>query len=161
MSLPPPLTEDEEEIYRIWVARWAPSFSPPLPRTNTGSISSLPEYQLSLFEQASYELQKQSLAGGMFPAYMYYGRAGLLDPKLPFEAYGYGGLLELTGARRGLAGGVMALALGFTLAGVVGVAIDPMHQWEGGYDETADYQAAEQEYRELKAPWKKHHVVLH
>lgn len=158
MSLPPPLTEDEEEIYRIWLARWAPSLVSG--RTNTGRISSMGP-GLSLFEQASSELQKQSLAGGMFPAYMYYGRAGLLDPKLPFEAYGWGGALGLTGASRGLGGTIAALVLGFTLAGVVGVAIDPMHQWEGGYDETPDYQAMEMEYLELKAPWKTHHVPLH
>jgi len=130
------------------------------PKTNTGFITSMGP-GLSLFEQTSYELQKQSMTGGIFPAYVYYGRAGLLDPKLPIEAYGWGGVLGLTGANRGLAGGVVALVLGFTLAGVVGVAIDPMHQWEGGLDETADYQTAEKQYLELKAPWKTHHVPLH
>jgi len=105
---------------------------------------------LSLKEQATFWFQQQSLEGGLFPAYLYYGQAGLADPKIAGEAAMWSAALGISKE----AGFVMALIFGFTLAGAIGVVIDPHHQWEGGLDETTDYQVTSKMYAELKAPWK-------
>jgi len=90
----------------------------------------------------------------MFPAYIYYGQLGLADPKIAGEAAGYSKLLGVSKE----AGFALALLFGFTVAGIFGVVIDPAHQWEGGMDETADYQETQRMYSELKAPWKTQYI---
>lgn len=169
--------KEEEEDAWLWMSR---PFSPgavPVPSARTtagqvlewsdikegsrdGSISSLGP-GLTLGEQATFWFQQQSLSGGVFPAYLYYGRAGLADPKAPVEAYGYGGFLGLSGWRRAAGGALMGGIIGFAVGGAIGVLIDPMHQWEGGYDETADYQQFERDYGEMRAPWKTQYIPTH
>ena len=158
MSLQSQSIDEEEELYLIWLTRWGSKGS--LGRSRGTSISSMGP-GLSVGEQALFTLRQQSLSGGALPAFLYYGRAGLADPKLPVEAYGFGGFLGLSGWKRAGAGALVAGIIGFTVGGILGVAIDPVHKWEGGYDETIDYQQTEQMYREMEAPWKSHHVPLH
>lgn len=128
------------------------------PRRGT-TISSIGS-GLSVKEQALFWFQQQSLAGGMFPAFLYYGQVGLADPKIVGEAAGYSKLLGVSKE----AGFAFALILGFTVAGVLGIAIDPAHQWEGGLDETSDYQETQRAWAELDAgflmPWKETYVPL-
>jgi len=126
------------------------------PRRGT-SISSYGS-GLSVKEQATFWLQQQSLQGGMFPAYLSYGRAGLLDPKAPAEAWAWGGFLGLGGWKRAAAGGLIGGIIGFSIGGAVLTVIDPLHKWEGGWDETADYQETQRMYAEMKAPWKTHYI---
>jgi len=113
---------------------------------------------LSIQEQVLFWFQQQSLAGGMFPAFLYYGRAGLADPKAPAEAYGYGGFLGLSGWRRAAGGALMGGIIGFAVGGIIGVIVDPLHRHEGGWDETADYQETQRMYAETKAPWKTQYI---
>jgi hypothetical protein len=113
---------------------------------------------LSVKEWATFQLQQQSLREGAFPAYLYYGRAGLADPKAPVEAYGYGGFLGLSGWRRAAAGTLVGGIIGFAIGGTIGVIVDPLHQHEGGWDETADYQETQRMYAEMRAPWKTQYV---
>lgn len=142
------LTDDEEEIYLVWLARWGKTASLGVARgTSISSMGPGPD----IGDLVSHYIQRQSLADGMLPAYLYYGQAGLLDPKLPVEAYGYGGAVGFTGVLRGVVGVAVAATIGFALGGAVGVAVDPAHRWTGGYDETADYQETERMYRE--ADW--------
>lgn len=157
MSLPSRSTDEEEELYLIWLTRWGSKGS--LGRSRGTSISSMGP-GLSVGEQTLFTLRQQSLSGGALPAFLFYGYAGLLDPKLPVEAYGYGGVLGLTGVTRGIGGVAVAGIIGFGIGGAVGVVIDPAHKWDGGWDETIDYQQTEQMYREMKAPWKSHHVPV-
>jgi len=141
-----------EEDAWLWMSRPVVASMSPTSRRGT-SISSYGS-GLSVKEWTIFQLQQQSLAGGMFPAFLYYGQAGLADPKAPVEAYGYGGFLGLSGWRRAAGGALMGGIIGFAVGGAIGVVIDPMHKWEGGYDETSDYQQFERDYGEMKAPWK-------
>jgi len=166
--------KEEEEDAWLWLSR---PFSPgavPVPSARTtadqilewdsmkegtrkGSISSLGP-GLSVGEQATFWFQQQSLQGGAFPAYLYYGRAGLADPKAPAEAYGYGGFLGMTGWKRAAVGAVVGGTIGFAVGGIIGVVVDPLHQHEGGWDETKDYQETQRMYAEMRAPWKTQYV---
>ena len=116
----------------------------------------------SIQEQAKDWHVKQARPGGAYPAFLYYGWAGLADPKAPFEAYGYGGLLGLTGWKRAAGGVFVGGIIGFTVGGTIGVVIDPLHQWEGGLDETAGYKATQRDWAELEGgflmPWKETYV---
>jgi len=169
--------KEEEEDAWLWMSRpFSPgSVSVPSARTTAnqvlewdtikggtrkGSISSLGP-GLSAGEQATFWFQQQSLQGGAFPAYLYYGRAGLLDPKAPVEAYGYGGFLGFSGWKRGIVGGVVGGIIGFSVGGMALTVIDPQDKWEGGYDETADYQQFERDYGEMRAPWKTQYIPTH
>jgi len=126
----------------------------PTPSWKTGTKISSKGPGLSVGQQAAFFLQQNSLRGGAFPAYMSYGKAGLLDPKAPVEAYGYGGFLGFSGWKRGVVGALVGGIIGFSVGGMVLTAIDPLHKWEGGYDETAEYQQNQRDYAEMKAPWK-------
>jgi len=171
--MPKKKKEDEEDAW-LWMSR---PFSPgavPVPSARTtanqvlewdtfkggtrkGSISSLGP-GLSVGEQATFWFQQQSLQGGMFPAYLSYGRAGLLDPKAPAEAWAWGGFLGLGGWQRAAAGTLIGGIIGFSVGGAVLTVIDPLHKWEGGWDETADYQETQRMYGEMKAPWKTQYI---
>ena len=76
---------------------------------------------------------------GGFSAWKYYAGAGLLDPKIPVEAYYWSGLLGISR----LGGYAVALAVGVVIVGTALTIIDPHHKWEGGLDETSWYQAGE------------------
>jgi len=78
------------------------------PSWKTGTKISSKGPGLSAREQAAFFLRQNSLRDGAFPAYLSYGKAGLLDPKAPIEAYGYGGFLGLGGWKRGVVGGVVS-----------------------------------------------------
>jgi hypothetical protein len=81
---------------------------------------------------------------GGFDAWKYYAGAGLLDPKIPIEAYYWSGLLGISR----LGGYAVALAVGVVIVGTVLTIIDPKHKWEGGLDESQLYKdtAGEFEY---------------
>jgi len=132
---------------------WARNLqSPPTGKTGT-KISSIGS-GLSAGEQAAFFLRQNSLRGGAFPAYISYGKAGLLDPKAPIEAYGYGGFLGFSGWKRGAVGALVGGIIGFSVGGMVLTAVDPLDKWEGGFDETEWYQENQRGYLEMKAPWK-------
>jgi len=82
--------------------------------------------------------QSNAYEGG-FAAWKYYAGAGLIDPKIPAEAYMWSSLL---GVSR-LGGYGVAIAVGIFLTGTALTIIDPHHKWEGGIDETRIYQAGE------------------
>jgi len=124
------------------------------PSWKTGTKISSKGSGLSAREQAAFFLRQNSLRDGAFPAYLSYGKAGLLDPKAPVEAWGWGGFLGLGGWKRAAAGTLIGGIIGFSIGGAALTAIDPLHKWEGGYDETADYQQFQRDYGEMKAPWK-------
>jgi len=141
-----------EEDAWLWMSRPVVASMSPTSRRGT-SISSYGS-GLSVKEWTIFQLQQQSLSGGMFPAYLYYGQAGLADPKVAGEAAMWSAALGISKE----AGFAMALIFGFSLAGAVGVVIDPHHQWEGGMDESADYQETQRMYGETKAPWKTQYI---
>jgi len=170
--------KDEEEdlpLY-LWLRSYTKKLVPPRPlsmihSTSKSSFSwaqnqlSTPSWKkgttistkgpgLSVRKQLSFWLQQNSLRGGAFPAYLYYGRAGLADPKAPVEAYGYGGFLGLSGWKRAAAGTLVGAVIGFTVGGIIGVVVDPLHQHEGGWDETSDYQETQRMYAEMNTPWR-------
>jgi len=124
------------------------------PSWKTGTKISSKGPGLSAREQAAFFLRQNSLRDGAFPAYLSYGRAGLLDPKAPFEAWYWGGQVGLGGWKRGAVGAVIGGIIGFSIGGIALTAIDPLHKWEGGYDETADYRDFQRSYLETRAPWK-------
>jgi len=109
---------------------------------------------LSVGQQVTFFLQQNALRDGAFPAYLSYGKAGLLDPKAPIEAWGWGGFVGLGGWQRAAAGTLIGGIIGFSIGGAALTAIDPLHKWEGGYDETADYRDYQRSYLETRAPWK-------
>ncbi len=65
-------------------------------------------------------------------AFVYYGSFGLLDPKMPFEAYGYKRAFGLVGWRGLAIGAGISMSSGFLLAGTVGYIFDPADRREGG-----------------------------
>ena len=68
-------------------------------------------------------------------ALVYYGSFGLLDPKMPFEAFTIKRTLGLVGTRGFLLAAGMSMSGGIAMAAVAGWAIDPMHKREGGFDD--------------------------
>jgi len=69
-------------------------------------------------------------------AWAWYGLAGIADPKNFAEASAWSRLLKIPY----LGGYAVAGGIGFFVTGLVLTAIDPLHKWEGGLDETAFYQ---------------------
>jgi len=126
----------------------------PTPSWKAGTKISTKGSGLSIGQRASFFLQQNSLRDGAFPACMYYGKAGLADPKAPVEAYGYGGFLGYSGIGRAIVGAAVAGTIGFAVGGAIGVIVDPLHQWSGGWDETEDYQEAQRINAEMPGPWK-------
>jgi len=94
---------------------------------------------------------------GFQRAWPYYASLGLLDPKLPLEAVGWSLFLGISYGR----GFFIAALVGALVTGTALTLIDPMHKYEGGYDETADYQNFERAYGEMKAPWKTQYIPTH
>jgi len=162
MSLPLQSTE-EEELYRIWLARWLPLSSMsfkllfarygyhegPITRTAGGVATS------TSYIEGDTTIKEMPIEGFQ-KAWPYYASLGLLDPKLPLEAAGWSLTLGIS-YRYGIA---VASIVGVLGTGTALTLIDPMHKYEGGYDETADYQQFERDYSELKAPWKKQYIPL-
>ncbi len=67
---------------------------------------------------------------------LYYGSFGLLDPKMPIEAYGYKKLFNWAGWKGYLKGAGLSMSGGFVLAGVVGLVFDPADRHKGGLMQT-------------------------
>ncbi len=90
--------------------------------------------------------ESQRLRGNRFNSrFIHYGAAGLLDPKMPVEAYVFGtgstaGIFTLSGWRslgiRGFAAGA-ASSVGMAVlgAGLIGAIFDPLEYNEGGLDD--------------------------
>ena len=76
------------------------------------------------------------LARQFVQAWGFYGLAGVADPKNFFEASGWARLLGIPYA----GGYAVAGIVGFFVTGLLFTAIDPLHKWEGGLDETAFYK---------------------
>jgi len=76
------------------------------------------------------------LARQFVQAWGFYGLAGLADPKNFAEASAWSRILGIPY----FGGYVVAGAIGFFVTGLVLTAIDPLHMWEGGLDETALYE---------------------
>jgi hypothetical protein len=68
-------------------------------------------------------------------AFVYYGSFGLLDPKMPIEAFAIRRTLGMTGVRGLLAGAGISSGGGIAAAAVVGWLLDPAHKREGGLDD--------------------------
>lgn len=79
---------------------------------------------------------KSNAYEGGWSAWKYYAGAGLIDPKLPIEAYYWSGLLGISR----LGGFAVAAAVGVFLTGTALTIIDPHHKWEGGLDEYPWYE---------------------
>ena len=88
----------------------------------------------------------QRVRGNRFAdRFVAYGSGGLLDPKMPIEAYAFGrgstaGITTLAGWRalgvRGfLVGAGTSMAVAVVGAGLVGAVFDPLEYNEGGLDE--------------------------
>lgn len=89
-------------------------------------------------------------------AYVYYASLGLIDPKLPFEAWAYGGAMGKSGAARFLIGGAAAASIGMLGVGTLGFLIDPKHLRPGkGLDETGPYQDFMEGFHSVKPPWER------
>jgi len=65
-------------------------------------------------------------------AALYYGSFGLLDPKMPFEAFAIKRAKGWLGVRGLAMGGATSMAAGFVLAAIVGWAFDPADRRKGG-----------------------------
>lgn len=89
--------------------------------------------------------------GGAPGAFLYYGSLGLVDPKMPLEAYVLGGgkptdIRTLSGWRnlgvRGFArGAASSIGMATVGTGLLGLVFDPMDKWEGGLDEVITYRS--------------------
>jgi len=76
------------------------------------------------------------LARQFVQAWGFYGLAGLADPKNFAEASAWSRILGIPY----YGGYLVAGAVGFFVTGLVLTAIDPLHKWGGGLDETAFYE---------------------
>ncbi len=63
---------------------------------------------------------------------LYYGTFGLLDPKMPFEAYGYKKAFGFVGFRGLMFAAGLSMGGGFLLAATLGYMFDPMDRRKGG-----------------------------
>jgi len=81
-------------------------------------------------------------------AWAFYGLGGIADPKNLLEARGWSRLL---GVGYGM-GWVASALVGFFAFGLVATAIDPLHKWEGGLDETKAYQEIVHKIKTDEAP---------
>jgi len=81
-------------------------------------------------------------------AWAFYGLAGFGDPKNFVEASGWARLLGIPY----WGGYAVAGVVGFFVTGLLLTAIDPLHKWEGGLDETAIYQRVVENAMADKAP---------
>jgi hypothetical protein len=77
-------------------------------------------------------------------AFVYYGTFGLLDPKMPVEAWIFGGgsfideigfALVAPTAVGFVEGAAISIVVAFVVTGSVGWALDPDHRRSGGADE--------------------------
>jgi len=136
MSLPSRLTEEEEELYLVWISRWANSSYASnqtmasftrhsIVDTYLGSIASRVDAPPGIGYQ-QWEITQ---------AYAYYafsGPVGWMAAKSGLSAYaGY-----LLGVYPSFLIGVGAeVAMDFGLFAAALTIIDPQHQWSGGLDE--------------------------
>ena len=70
-------------------------------------------------------------------AVLYYGSFGLLDPKMPFEAFAIKKAAGWLGFRGLAMGGAVSMLGGVAVAGAVGWAFDPADRRKGGIIETS------------------------
>ncbi len=68
-------------------------------------------------------------------ALAYYGSFGLLDPKMPFEAFALRRTLGWAGYTGLMAAAGVSMGASIASAALVGWAFDPMHRREGGVDD--------------------------
>lgn len=132
MSLPPPLTEDEEELYRIWLARWVP----PAPLLHMES-----PYQYTRSDISQHTIPGNDHGALQWEitqawlSYTFSGPMGLMAGKAVTQA-GAGTVLGIypTFAT------AVAIEVGMDL-GLLGIGltiVDPQHKWSGGLDELGD-----------------------
>ena len=82
------------------------------------------------------EPEEIPLARQFIIAWGFYGMAGIADPKNFAEASVWSRVLGVPY----VAGYIVAGLIGFGITGLILTAVDPLHKWEGGLDETAFYE---------------------